>query len=137
MLKEYEGESESEKGYWADVHYYMEQNDCDKETAIKAIDKIYEDYCKKRNEQFEERRSKNRQPKFFRGRPIIQPGEIYDIDGIAYKVITATSSILDDRPLTLKLSEPVFWLDNVETKERIYIGQKELQAKFKDISTLH
>jgi hypothetical protein len=52
MLKEYEGESESEKGYWADVHYYMEQNDCDKETAIKAIDKIYEDYCKKRNEQF-------------------------------------------------------------------------------------
>lgn len=47
MLKEYEGESESEKGYWADVHSYMEQNNCDKETAIKAIEKIYDDFSKK------------------------------------------------------------------------------------------
>jgi NACalpha-BTF3-like transcription factor len=49
MLQEYEGETESEKGYWDDVHYYMEQNNCDKETAIKAIEKIYDDYSKKRN----------------------------------------------------------------------------------------
>ncbi len=49
MLKEYEGESESEKGYWADVQYYMEQNNCNKETAIKAIEKIYDDFVKKSN----------------------------------------------------------------------------------------
>lgn len=49
MLKEYEGLLESEKGYWADVHYYMEQNNCDKETAIKAIDKIYDEFSKKNN----------------------------------------------------------------------------------------
>lgn len=49
MLKEYEGKSESEKGYWADVHYYMKQNNCDKDTAIKSIEKIYVDYVKKRN----------------------------------------------------------------------------------------
>ncbi|MER2006320.1 MAG: hypothetical protein ABS939_02610 [Psychrobacillus sp.] len=55
MIKEYEGESESEKGYWADVYYYMEINNCDKETAITAIDKIYDDYVKKRNAQYEDK----------------------------------------------------------------------------------
>jgi hypothetical protein len=47
MVKEYEGESEAENGYWADIHYYMEQNNCDKETAIKALDKIYDDFAKR------------------------------------------------------------------------------------------
>ncbi|MED1863319.1 hypothetical protein P4V41_07605 [Fictibacillus nanhaiensis] len=50
MQNEYEGELESKKGYWADVHYYMEQNNCNKEIAIKAIDKIYDDFVKKSNE---------------------------------------------------------------------------------------
>lgn len=49
MSKEYEGQSEAEQGYWFDVHYYMEQNNCDKQTAIKAIEKIYDDYSKNRN----------------------------------------------------------------------------------------
>jgi hypothetical protein len=43
----YEGKEESEKGYWADVHYYMKENECDKETAIDAIELIYENYSKR------------------------------------------------------------------------------------------
>ncbi|WP_187442185.1 terpene synthase family protein [Sutcliffiella horikoshii] len=50
LAKEYESEEESEQGYWNDVHCYMEENNCDKETAIKAIDKIYDDYVRKSNE---------------------------------------------------------------------------------------
>lgn len=46
-MKEYEGESESEKGYWADIYYYMEKYNCDKETAIKNINIIYDNYSKK------------------------------------------------------------------------------------------
>lgn len=49
MTEIYEGETESEKGYWADVHHYMEGNKCDKETAIKAIELIYENYSKRNN----------------------------------------------------------------------------------------
>lgn len=43
----YEGESEAENGYWADVHYYMKENNCDKESAIKAIEIIYEEFSKR------------------------------------------------------------------------------------------
>lgn len=71
-----------------------------------------------------------KQPTFFKGRPIIQPGEVYEIDGVDFKVITATSKILEDGPLGLKMSHPVFHLENVETKEMVYIPEKELQGKF-------
>ncbi|MEK3976078.1 hypothetical protein [Psychrobacillus sp. FSL K6-1267] len=76
-------------------------------------------------------------PKFFRGNPIIQPGETYKIDGELHKVITATSHIVDSNADSIGMTEPLFWLDNLETNERVYIGEKELQSKFKDISNLH
>lgn len=47
-----ENELEAEKLFLEDVRYYMEQNNCDKETAIKSLDKIYADYSKKRREKF-------------------------------------------------------------------------------------
>ena len=74
-----------------------------------------------------------KKPKFYNGRPIIQPGEIYEIDGIDYKVITATSEIIADNPDGLTMTELVYWLDNVETKERKYMWKSELVSKFKDI----
>lgn len=73
-------------------------------------------------------------PKFFRGRPIIQPGETYEIDGVLHKVITATSRIIGENANGLKMTEPVYWLDNLQTNERLYIGKKELESKFKEIS---
>lgn len=33
-------ETEEENNYWCDVYYYMEENDCDKETAMKAINTL-------------------------------------------------------------------------------------------------
>lgn len=77
------------------------------------------------------------QPKFFKGRPIIQPGETYKIDGVLHKVITATSHIIDVSADCIGMTEPLFWLDNLETNERVYMGEKELQSKFKDISNPH
>lgn len=77
------------------------------------------------------------QPKFFRGRPIIQPGETYKVDGVLHKVITATSHIIGTNTDGIGLTEPLYWLDNLETKERVYMGKKELQSKFKDIRNLH
>lgn len=73
-----------------------------------------------------------KKPKFYRGRPIIQPGEIYEIDGVDYKVITATSEIIADNPDGLTMTELVYWLDNVETKERKYMWKSELESKFKE-----
>ncbi|MFY0521416.1 hypothetical protein ACOMCU_26905 [Lysinibacillus sp. UGB7] len=73
-----------------------------------------------------------KKPKFHNGRPIIQPGEIYEIDGTDYKVITATSEIIDDNPNGLSMTELVYWLVNVETKERKYMKKSELVTKFKD-----
>ena len=73
-----------------------------------------------------------KKPKFYNGRPIIQPGEIYEIDGIDYKVITATSEIIADNPDGLTMTELVYWLDNVETKERKYMWKSELVSKFKE-----
>lgn len=69
-------------------------------------------------------------PDFFRGRPIIQPGETYEIDGIPHKVITATSTMIDVNSTRITMTEPVYWLDNLETNERIYVGEKELESKF-------
>lgn len=77
------------------------------------------------------------EPKFFRGRPIIQPGETYKIDGVPHKVITATSHIISGNADAIELTEPLYWLDNLETNERIYIGKTELESKFKDLSNLH
>ncbi len=73
-----------------------------------------------------------KKPKFYNGRPIINPGEIYEIDGVDYKVITATSEIIDDSPNGLSMTELVYWLDNVETKERTYMRKSELVSKFKE-----
>ncbi|KEF40130.1 hypothetical protein M670_00146 [Schinkia azotoformans MEV2011] len=69
-------------------------------------------------------------PKFFRGKPIIQPGETYEIEGVSYEVITSTTQIVGVVANDLVLMEPEFWLENLETNERIYIKEKELQAKF-------
>ncbi|MFJ7916622.1 MULTISPECIES: hypothetical protein [unclassified Lysinibacillus] len=74
-----------------------------------------------------------KKPKFYNGRPIIQPGEIYEVDGIDYKVITATSEIIADNADGLTMTELVYWLDNVETKERSYMWKSELESKFKNI----
>ena len=73
-----------------------------------------------------------KKPKFYNGRPIIQPGEIYEIDGIDYKVITATSEIIADNSDGLAMTELVYWLDNVETKERSYMRKSELVSKFEE-----
>ena len=69
-------------------------------------------------------------PKFFKGRPIIQPGETYEIEGIPHKVITATTQTIGESANSLIMTEPIYWLDNLETNERIFINEKELQGKF-------
>lgn len=51
MSKVYEGVLESEQGYWEDIDYYMKQNNCDKETAIKAIEEIYHNYSNHQSEE--------------------------------------------------------------------------------------
>ena len=70
--------------------------------------------------------------KFFRGRPIIQIGETYEVDGVAYKVITATSTIIGETRNGIGMTEPLYWLDNVKTGERVYMPEKELRSKFKE-----
>lgn len=37
----YCNESEEENSFWADVYYYMKENNCSKEEAIKKIQPIY------------------------------------------------------------------------------------------------
>lgn len=71
-------------------------------------------------------------PKFFRGKAIIKPGEIYEIDGELYKVITGTSQIVGASAGSLAMTETVYWLDNVKTNKRVYFKEKELQSKFKE-----
>ena len=73
-------------------------------------------------------------PKFFKGRPIIQPGETYEIDGVLFKVITATSEIVGENQDQLNMTELVYWLDNVETNERVYMRKSELESKFNEIN---
>lgn len=34
-------ETEEQNNFWADVYYYMQENKCDEETAIKAIEPLY------------------------------------------------------------------------------------------------
>ncbi|QWU14196.1 hypothetical protein [Paenibacillus sophorae] len=34
-------ESEEENSFWGDVCFYMEENKCDKETAMKAVEPFY------------------------------------------------------------------------------------------------
>lgn len=71
-----------------------------------------------------------KKPNFFRGRPIIQPGETYEIDGTLHKVITATSRIIGEGSDSLAMTEPVYWLDNLLSNERVYMTKKELESKF-------
>lgn len=60
---------------------------------------------------------------------IIQPGDIYKIDGVPHQVITATSEIIGEHKDELAMSELVFWLDNLETNERVYLTENELWGK--------
>lgn len=73
-------------------------------------------------------------PKFYRGRPIIQPGETYLLDGIAYIVVTATAGIIGSSGARITLSNPEFTLENTATSERLYMRESDLQAKFKEES---
>jgi hypothetical protein len=74
------------------------------------------------------------EPKFFRGRPIIQIGETYEVDGTPHTVVTATSHIIGATEDGIELTEPLYWLDNLSTNERVYMGKEELESKFKDIN---
>lgn len=73
------------------------------------------------------------QPKFHRGRPIIQPGETYEIDGVPHTVVTATSEIIAASGDNVAMTDLVFWLDNLSTGKRIQMPKKELEEKFKTI----
>jgi hypothetical protein len=41
MTRPIDEETEIENNFWADVYYYMQEHNCDKETAIKAIEPLY------------------------------------------------------------------------------------------------
>jgi hypothetical protein len=75
---------------------------------------------------------KMNKPKFFRGNPIIQPGEIYVIEGTPYKVITATSRIVGENKDSLEMTELIYWIDNTETNERLFMVESELESKFSE-----
>jgi hypothetical protein len=34
-------ETEDENSFWADVYYYMKENNCDDQTAIRAVEPSY------------------------------------------------------------------------------------------------
>jgi hypothetical protein len=34
-------QSEEESNFWADVYYYMQENNCDEKTAIQVIEPLY------------------------------------------------------------------------------------------------
>lgn len=34
-------ETEEENSFWADIYYYMKENNCDEETARKAVEPLY------------------------------------------------------------------------------------------------
>jgi hypothetical protein len=72
-------------------------------------------------------------PKFYRGRPILRPGETYDINGVAHKVITATARTLEDDAHGIEITNPLYWLDNLETNERICMSEEELGSEFTDL----
>lgn len=63
-------------------------------------------------------------------KPIIQPGETYDIDGKPYLVVTATAGIGKVSGDSISLSRLVYILEDVQTGERMQIGEQELHAKF-------
>ncbi|MFS0784758.1 hypothetical protein [Bacillus sp. 1P06AnD] len=69
-------------------------------------------------------------PRMLNGKPFIQIGEVYEIKGVLHKVITATTKIMDARADSVAMTEHVYWLDNLETNERLYIGETELKAMF-------
>lgn len=71
-------------------------------------------------------------PKFHNGRPIFQPGETYEINGLAYEVITAITQFLGESEDDIKMTELIFILESVETKERICMSKTELEAVFKN-----
>lgn len=71
-------------------------------------------------------------PKFYKGRPIINPGETYSIDEKPYKVITAVADMQGVSGDAISLSRLVYILEDVKTGERVQIGERELYAKFTD-----
>ncbi|MBY0222325.1 hypothetical protein [Sporosarcina aquimarina] len=68
-------------------------------------------------------------PKIHKGRPIIQPGETYDIDGKLNEVVTGVAGNGKVRGDSISLSQLVYILEDVQTGERMQIGEKELHAK--------
>lgn len=71
-------------------------------------------------------------PKFYKSRPIINPGETYEIDDRPYKVITAVAGMQGVSGDAISLSRLTYILEDVETDERVRIGERELLDKFKD-----
>ncbi len=60
---------------------------------------------------------------------IIQIGWVYTYESRDYKVLTATSEMLGDSGHTLNLTEPVYWLEDIETKEVIFVPEKVLKRE--------
>lgn len=73
-----------------------------------------------------------RKPKFYLGRAVICPGEMYDIDGVNYKIVTATTNLMGEDREGLLLSDLVYYLENIETKELSQMSESELRSKFVD-----
>lgn len=69
-------------------------------------------------------------PKFFGDRPIIQPGKVYEIAGVNYECLTATTDIIKVSDSGIRMTRPVYWFENIETGERLYLTEKELRKKF-------
>lgn len=78
-----------------------------------------------------------RKPKFHLGNPIFQVGETYDIKGVGYTVVTATTHIVGEGEDGIDMTEPLYWLDNENTGERIYLGRKDLRTQFSEDQFLH
>lgn len=71
-------------------------------------------------------------PNFYKGRPILQPGETYLVDGEPLTVITATVAIVSEEADSIRMTEEIFWLEHQETGERTNMKRSELESKFKE-----
>ena len=75
-------------------------------------------------------------PTIFRGKFVIQPGEVYEIDGANYEIITAVVGILGGNGGNITLGSLTYVLENTATGERSHIAERELQAKFKEANRM-
>lgn len=71
-----------------------------------------------------------KKPKFHGNHAIIQPGEIYTVDGADYLVITGKTEIINLGHNVLSTTEIVFLLENIITKEQVRMTRTELTSKF-------